>query len=611
MFNYRAESPVDADRVRQMCDSMVHRGPDDQGLWTDEKRQVTLGQRRLAIIDLSPLGHQPMHWADGRYTITFNGEIYNYQELREQLLSQGRQFRSHSDTEVLLALYERDGEEMCSLLRGMYAFVIYDKVEEKVFIARDPYGIKPFYYADCGGVFTFASTVKGVERSMKFDDSLDPAAVVSFFVWGYVATPHTLRKGIRELPAGHRMVVSKEGIGTPRQFYSLSETMARAAETSIRPEAMREALVEAVRDSIRHHLISDVPVGLFLSAGVDSTSLLSAMHGLGYPSTTLTLGFQEYRGTGLDEVGIAEQVAKQLDASHQTIWIEGKEFGSDLEDIVEKMDQPSVDGVNTYLVSKYARQAGFTVAVSGLGGDELLGGYVSFTQIPEIVKRTRWAAGMPWLGRGLRKLASPIVSRFTSPKMAGVFEYGGSVPGAYLLRRSHFLPHELFKFLDPEIVTKGWEELQTLQKLQDSARGGASTYEKVALLEAQWYMRNQLLRDSDWAGMAHSIELRVPLVDIKLFEAMAPFIVRGVAPHKDDLAACLHPSVRDTIVNRPKSGFSVPVRQWLMEEDASNSERSVRGFAKMIGRRFGIPVSTGPGGRPAVGPMADNRSGTF
>ncbi|MBS1708836.1 MAG: asparagine synthase (glutamine-hydrolyzing) [Armatimonadetes bacterium] len=611
MFGYRSPSGFDRDRLEQMTDQMALRGPDDRGIWVGSKGNIGFGHRRLSIIDLSELGHQPMHWADGRYTITFNGEIYNYQELREELIGQGRQFRSHSDTEVLLALFGRDGEHMCDRLRGMYAFAVYDEVTGAVFLARDPYGIKPLYYADHHGTFSFASTVRAVQCSKTYDDTMDPAGIVSFFVWGFVAGPNTLYKGIKELPAGHSMVVDSAGVHKPRRFFSLADTLAHAAEADVNQESMVEALKHAISDSVRAHMVADVPVGLYLSAGVDSTCLASSVVRQGLKPATLTLGFEEFRGTENDEVVAAEQVAACLGVEHKTMWVSRDEFSHDLADILINMDQPSVDGVNTYLVSKYARQAGFTVALSGLGGDEILGGYSSFNDVPKILNRTRWAAKTPWLGRGVRKVAGPVVSRFTSPKFAGLLEYGSTVGGAYMLRRSHFLPHELSEFLDPKLVVEGWNSLQSLQKLEALAGKSDSLYGKVALMEAQWYMQSQLLRDSDWAGMAHSIELRVPLVDIEVFKALAPFIAKGVPPRKKDLGECLDPAIKSLIVNRPKTGFSVPIRRWLMQEDEANNERSVRSFAKLVARSFGIPVDKKSGSHTVSEVVAEARSGTL
>lgn len=589
-FHYKGPGPVDEEAVLLMRDSMSHRGPDDAGIWTDDRRRVCLSQRRLSIIDLSPLGHQPMHGRDGRHTITYNGEIFNFEELRRGLEQKGWTFRSNSDTEVLLALYAEHGPEMCRDLRGMYALAVYDADEGSLFLARDPYGIKPLYYADFDGALTFASSVKAIQLGGWHDTSPDPAGIVSFFVWGHVAGPQTTVRGIRELPAGHAMRVGGSAPFEPRAFYDLTARFRELATE--RPEGeSREILREALEDSVRHHFVSDVPVGLFLSAGLDSTCLLSTAVSLGFPATTLTLGFEEFRDDPRDEVPLAEAVAREFGTDHKTIWIHGSEFGADLEDILAKMDQPSIDGVNTYLVSKYARQAGFTVALSGLGGDELFGGYPSFTEVPAAVSRLRWASRVPGLGRGFRAVAGPILAKRTSPKYAGLLEYGGTMAGAYLLRRGHFLPHELTAFLEPDLVRDGWRALNSLPRIEALAAGACTPHGQVALMEAQWYMRGQLLRDSDWASMAHSVELRVPLVDVRLFERLAPMIAGPRPPTKRDMAASLARPLPDAVLNRPKSGFYVPVRDWLMQSDPTQTDRSIRGFSKVVGRAFGLPLT--------------------
>jgi len=604
MFSFRGDKRPTSSQVEAMTAAMSQRGPDDWGHWSSDTGNVVLGHRRLSIIDLSPLGHQPMHWQGQRYTIVFNGEIYNYQALRDELESSGRVFRSHSDTEVLLALYERDGEDMCRHLRGMYAFSIYDAEEDSLFLARDPYGIKPLYYSVQDGMLSFGSTCKAVLAAKCCDSSLDPCGVVSFFVWGYVVGPCTIYKGITELPAGHSLRVAAGRVGEPKEFYSLRKTLLDAAETDVRPANMREAFVEAVRDSVKCHLVSDVPVGLFLSAGIDSTSLLAEIVKSGYPVSTLTLGFKEYKDTENDEVPIAERVASFYGTKHRTAWIQGSEFSGDLADILLHMDQPSVDGVNTYLVSKYAREAGFKVAVSGLGGDEILGGYSTFSHVPKIMRTMGWAAKAPWLGRAARRVTRPILSKFTSPKYASLLEYGGSIGGAYTLRRAHFMPDELTGFLDPDLAKAGWSQLQSQQRLDSMADGLDNTHAAISLLESQWYMRYQLLRDSDWASMAHSVELRVPLVDVKLFESVVPYMARGAAPRKEDLVSCLDPAIRGLLLDRPKSGFSIPIRQWLMNENTSNSERSVRSFAKIVGRSFGLDIASNKSAS-ATGPVIE------
>lgn len=586
-YAYRGGEPVSESQLIAVRDAMTVRGPDGGGLWLDEKRQVGLAHRRLAIIDLSPQGNQPMHSPDGRYSMTFNGEIYNYNTLRDELLAQGVTFVSHSDSEVILTLYAREGAKMISKLRGMFALAIWDRDEQTLFAARDPFGIKPFYFADDGKAFRFASQVKALLAGGDIDTRPNPAGIVGYYIWGHVPSPHTIYRGVLELPAGHWMKVDANGAHAPKRFFSLAQHMCDAMDEPVKDRA--EHLFAALDDTVRHHLVADVPVSAFLSAGFDSTTILSAMRPhVTEPPFTLTMAFRQFQGTDWDESPVAEEVARLYDTRHETRWIETGEFRGDLGDVLKNMDQPSIDGVNTYLVSKYAKEAGVRVALSGLGGDEIFGGYPSFQQVPKATRQLKIPSAIPGAGRAFRAVAGPVLRRKTSPKYAGLLEYGGSMGGVYLLRRSHFMPFELFDFLDADLVRQGWDDLRTVAQLDDIAGAAKTDHGRMALLESQWYMRNQLLRDSDWAGMAHSIEIRVPFVDTEFWRRLAPLVFGSQPPTKREFAKALKNPLPDSVFNRPKTGFSVPVREWLMEDDPSLSDRSVRGFARVVGRAFGI-----------------------
>jgi asparagine synthase (glutamine-hydrolysing) len=300
---------------------------------------------------------------------------------------------------------------------------------------------------------------------------------------------------------------------------------------------------------------------------------------------TVTLGFEEFRGTAHDEVPLAETVAKQYGAQHQTIWVTRRDFEDEAGRLFAAMDQPSIDGVNTYFVSLAARRANLEVALSGLGGDELFGGYPSFTQVPRTADALGFLGSPSLIGRALRVLGAPVLKRFTSPKYAGLFEYGGSYGGAYLLRRGMFMPWELPEFLDADLVRAGLNGLQTLERLGETTAGIGAARAKVSALEMAWYMRNQLLRDADWAGMAHSLEIRVPLVDTTLLRSLAPLLAGANPPTKRDMAGAPAVKLPPQILNRPKTGFRVPVREWLVEP-GKGQERGLRGWAKHVFDRF-------------------------
>ena len=587
-YSWRSE-PIDAAKWLGIANQVQQkRGPDGEGIWVAKDGSVGLAHRRLAIIDLSPTGAQPMSSEDGLLRISFNGEIYNYKVLRETLESRGYQFRSNSDTEVLLHLYREYGETMVNHLRGMYAFALWDGRKSGLFLARDPFGIKPLYYADDGHTMRVASQAKTLLAAGGTDTSPEPAGHVGFFLWGYVPEPFTLYKGIHPLPAGTSLWVG-QGDTHPklRTFCDVAQEIARPAvdtNPDMSQEEIAEALGNALQDSVRHHMVSDVPVGVFLSAGLDSTSIAAlATKCSGTPLRTFTLGFEEYRGSQNDECPLAEMVARKLGACHETGWVRGKEFEQDKEKIFSTMDQPTIDGVNTYFVSKAAAKSGIKVVLSGLGGDEFLGGYPSFRHIPKIMK---CATSLCAIGKALRIISEPVFRRFTSPKYAGVFEYGNSMGGAYLLRRGLYMPWELPNILDPGMVKEGWSRLAPVARINATIPRGAEPFSAISALESTWYMRNMLLRDSDWAGMAHSIEIRVPLVDLKLTRALAPLMRQCSKPDKRMMAeSAWSGEVPKPLFNRPKTGFSVPVRQWLMA-GSDTGERGYRAWAKVVYRAF-------------------------
>jgi asparagine synthase (glutamine-hydrolysing) len=305
----------------------------------------------------------------------------------------------------------------------------------------------------------------------------------------------------------------------------------------------------------------------------------------------VTLGFEEFRGTEQDETPFAELVARQLGTEHRTVWVTKRDFQDELPRLLDRMDQPSIDGVNSYFVARAAAQAGLKVALSGLGGDELFGGYPSFHQIPRLVSALRRVPAARAVGRGLRTIAAPVVRRVSSPKYAGLLEYGADYGGAYLLRRGLFLPWELSRLLDPDMVRAGWRELDTRSRLEQTERTLTSSRAKVSALETGWYMRNQLLRDTDWASMSHSLEVRVPLVDWTLWGEVAALMhgAAGGGGGMDKSAMARTPSVPlpDAVLRRGKTGFSVPTRQWMTERLGSGRrQRGLRGWASHVYERF-------------------------
>lgn len=612
IYAYHPDAPpVERTALRRIRDAMVSRGPDGAGEWIAPDQRVGLAHRRLSIIDLSQRAAQPMASDDGVRVVSFNGEIYNYRVLRQTLQRQGRTFKSESDTEVLLQLYAQRGPGMLDSLRGMYAFALWDGAEQCLWLARDPYGIKPLYYADDGKQLWIASQVKALLAG-GMDDVVDPAGLAGFLVFGSVPEPYTTQQRIRAVPAGSLIRVDHRGARPPQRFFSIAATFAQAAMT---PEPLPQATIgqrvrEALLDSVAHHLVADVPVGVFLSAGIDSGALTGLMADCGQQEIrTVTLAFEEFRGQHRDESLLAEQVARHYGTEHYTRVVSELEFREDLPQIMAAMDQPSIDGINTWFVSKAAREAGLKVAISGLGGDELFGGYPAFQDIPRWVRWLALPSRLPQadrLGRiGYRLLAQLCPG--LHPKGAGLLGLGGSYPGAYLLRRGLFMPWEIKDLDAPELLRQGLSELQELDLIGSTLQPDPGTaYARVATLEASLYMRNQLLRDSDWASMAHSLEVRVPLVDADLLKRLAPTLVANEPlDGKRLLAAGPTKALPVAVSERAKSGFETPVANWLERMTPCEWKTSPRQHPMPWARRWAMAAlnAQNPGllGTPAMG----------
>jgi asparagine synthase (glutamine-hydrolysing) len=493
--------------------------------------------------------------------------------LRTELEAEGYIFHTQSDTEVLLNLYAAKGTAMVEHLRGMFAFGIWDQEKGGLLLARDPFGIKPLYYADDGRTLRFSSQVKAIIAGGEVSRDPEPAGWVGFYTFGSVPEPFTIYRNIRSVPAGSTMWIDAQGMHQPAQYFCIAKVY-REAETEqlTSPDSEhQERIRSALLDSVRHHMVADIPVGVFLSAGVDSGALLGLMRDVGQQEIqAITLTYDEYTDKYEDEAPFAAQSAKQYGSKHTVRVVREKEFHDDLPNIFSAMDQVSIDGVNTWFVSKAARELGLKAVISGLGGDEIFGGYPSFVDIPRWVRRWAIPSRIPLLGDAFRyfAVASGLAS-VLNPKGAGMLKYGGSFAGAYLLRRGLFMPWELSGLMDRDVIDEGLRRLHPLRHIAAALEPMPRTnFSKVASLESSLYMRNQLLRDTDWASMAHSLEVRVPLVDARLLQAIAPVVTvlpNGAGKHL--LARSPRVALPQVIIDRSKTGFGTPLKDWLQGDD--------------------------------------------
>lgn len=546
--------------LQAIHDAQRARGPDADGLWRSCDGRVGLAHRRLAIQDLSPAGAQPMITPDGRCQLVFNGEIYNAPELRAELVAQGLSFRGHSDTEVVLALLARDGVAALPRLRGMFAIAFRDAVSGILTLARDPFGIKPLYLADDGWRAWFASSVRALAGAVS--RRLEPAAEAGFYLWGSVPEPLTPYLDIRQVPAGCYQQVTVTGSQPPVRYADWREHYHAAVPTEA-------AVTEALRESVQAHLLADVPVGLFLSAGLDSNLLLAALGEATQDTRAVTLRFEEYAGSADDESVLAARFAQAAGVPHDLVTLTRADFEAMLPDFWAAMDQPSVDGLNTWLVSWAAARAGLKVVLSGVGGDELFGGYPSFRDVP------RWhrLLSLPSrLAGPLLRPALPGLSRLANehlgwPRLPALLAQCHTLADAWRLKRGLFLAEELPALMGAERAAEGLARLRALSPWPGVEAASLSPEARVSIWEIERYQRNQLLRDSDWASMAHSLELRTPLVDMRLHAAVAGHFRAGLRGKLPWYAASLPDATRRLLAQRPKTGFTTPAGRWLQEVD--------------------------------------------
>jgi len=559
---------IDVNEILLTRDSMYNRGPDGAGLWISDCGTVGFGHRRLAIIELSELGAQPMHTSDGEFSITFNGEIYNHNQLRTDLEAKGFVFRSHSDTEVLLHLYQHVGIEMVNQLRGMFAFALWDNSNKKLIVARDPYGIKPVYYSNKNGVFRFASQVKALLAGNSVDFSINPAALVSFLLWGSISEPLTFYENIHVLPAGHVLEIDYSGRQRLHQYWNINNTInsSYSADSAIHPDRAKILAKSAIIDSVKAHMVADVPVGTFLSAGLDSATITGlAQELVSEPVRAITLTFEEFNGRSLDEAPIAREIASRLGVNHQVVTSSMSDVETELAMFLEAMDQPTIDGINTWLVSKAAKSNGLKVVLSGLGGDEMLGGYNTFETIPEIITKLSAYNSNSTINSLFFYVHDFLAKNFKrlNPNSSDYLNMSRNITTAYQLQKGLFMPWEIINIIDRDVLKIGLAQLSETNSFE-SIDNIESDFGKIVALESKKYMRNQLLRDTDWIGMAHSLEIRVPLVDHILLADLVGLAATGKLGNKKEiLPQSLAVKLDGHILNRPKTGFTIPIWRWL------------------------------------------------
>jgi asparagine synthase (glutamine-hydrolysing) len=545
--------------------ALAHRGPDGAGIWQSPGADALLVHRRLAIIDPSPAGAQPMASADGRFVLVFNGEVYNYRELRHALEARGERFKTSSDTEVLLRLLALDGAPALARVRGMFALACWNAGERSLLLARDRFGIKPLYVAASVRTVAFASELGALVGASLVDPEPSPAAVLGFLAWGSVPPPLAWNRGVEMLEAGS-WYIWRDGNKRRGRFADARDVYLSASGDRAPgdPDALRALVGGAVRDSVRAHLVSDVPVGVFLSGGIDSGALVSAATTVG--ATRLQTFTVVFDGES-SESARARDVAETFGAAHHELHVDASQMAADLPAVLARLDQPTIDGVNSFYVSRAVAATGIKAVLSGAGGDELFGGYPSFSRLPRAMQVKR-AAGPLWpvigaAGRGV--LPARLQARWNHFASSN-----GSLVEAYRVQRGFFLPQELGALAGPALRdTAVWADAcAALDRAEQgclAAAGEEHDSAAVARMESRMYLQSQLLRDIDAMSMAHGLEVRVPFVDHELVAAVWPALGRhpALVGGKQLLHATLERPLPESVVRHPKQGFTLPFSTWM------------------------------------------------
>lgn len=574
------ESSIPKITIQKMTDAMTHRGPNSKGIWNDAN--CFLGHRRLSIIDLSEAGNQPFVSQDGRYILVYNGELYNYKELKFSLQRTefgANQlpyiFKTNTDTEVVLAAFLRWGKECVNYFNGMFAFAIWDSQEQKLVIARDRMGIKPLYYHFKNNVLLFASEIRALLKSDLIEKKINQQSLSEYVQYATVHAPNTLLQDVNVLMPGHILEFeTKHFTFTISNYWNITNFSKSKEELNYKQTCGK--VNELLTQSVERRLISDVPFGAFLSGGIDSSAIVGLMSKVSTEKIqTFTVNFDE---SEFSEVKYAQVIAKKFNTQHHNITLTPDDFLSQLPEALNAIDHPSGDGANTYIVSKATKNAGITMALSGLGGDELFAGYDIFKRYLELEKKA-WLNVIPAKGI-IGKLIAANQKSIQGDKTSEILNLpviSGS--NAYPINRKLFNQSD-FKAL----LKKSYNDNAFIQNvIKNCETDNNHKLSRVSLFEMKTYMQNVLLRDADQMSMAVALEVRVPFLDYKLVEFVLGINDKNKFPHtpKQLLVDSLADLLPKEIVNRQKMGFTLPWKDWLRNELKEFCEENIVQLSKL------------------------------
>jgi asparagine synthase (glutamine-hydrolysing) len=568
------------EKVQLMNNCMKHRGPDDEGTFAEEN--IALGHRRLSIIDLSAAGHQPMASFDNRYQIVYNGELYNYKELKFELqrviAGSGQQayfFQTNTDTEVIIAAYARWGAECLKHFNGMFAFAIWDSHSKELFVARDRLGIKPLYYFYTNGIFAFSSEIRSLLSNNIIPRKIDQDGLCDYLCYQTVHAPNTIVKGVKMLMPGHYVTINSADVRI-KEYWSLTGNISDASNGKSYEEVCKD-VNRLLTAAVERRLIADVPFGAFLSGGIDSSAIVGLMSRVSAEKVkTFSVTFDE---SEFSEAKYAQMIAKKFNTDHHEIRLSPEDFLKELPNALKAMDHPSGDGPNTYVVSKATKNAGITMALSGLGGDELFAGYDVFKRSLEL-NRKNWLNLVP---RFVRSMGGSLLTKakpgIASEKIAQLIRQDRiNFNSFYPLSRQVLMDEQILKLINKEVLPVN----RVREIIGASEAEIQSVMSKTSVAEISTYMQNVLLRDTDQMSMAHALEVRVPFIDYTLVEYVlgVPDKYKSTESPKKLLVDSLGDLLPGEIVNRPKMGFTFPWKHWMKNELKTFCEQRMLALSK-------------------------------
>lgn len=560
---------------------LEHRGPDNSSNWKNNEHNLFFFHNRLSIVDLDARSNQPLIY-DGKYSIIFNGEIYNFEYLKDSLIQDGYKFKTHSDTELIAALYDKYKDDCFEMLEGIFAIAIYDIRNNNLALTRDLFGVKPLYYYKNEEILVFSSEVKifnEIFYKQKFD--FEPAAYIGFSLLGYVPEPFTILKDVYALEPGHLINIESSAKIKFKKLESLSDIALKIEDENLSLDNLVD-IKDEIDKSVNVNLLGDVAKSIFLSSGFDSKYISYAANKKFNQNTLgLSLGFKESSYIKLDETKDAKIFSDKFGINFNKKIIDYDEFQYTENLFFSSMDQPTSDGFNTFLVSRFAKEKGLKVCLSGLGGDELLFSYPLFRTL-NYLNKFKFLSNFEFISDHFNKMIS-INENSKLKKLFNIPKYIDSHVKSYFLLRSYLLPNDLIKIFDEKTIEEGFNKLDLFNRFSKSIAGIKNNFIKTSLLELNWYTKNQLLKDSDVFGMKNSVEIRVPFLTKNLLKKTFMFALNKKMNLKSGL---IDNNLINFDISKKKLGFSYPLRAWLSNKYHKNYYSNIE-YQKVILEKYG------------------------